>query len=137
MLAARVAGGTIHRSPRDTFTFSAGCSGPVELAGLFPAGGEVRPDGSVETDRTPYRLLGGGLSAIVVRWAPGTDPRAALESVAARDAVADYHAAVRGPAPASVVRAWLISVSFFQGGEGNGEFGHIELVDGDRVVGVL
>jgi hypothetical protein len=42
-----------------------------------------------------------------------------------------------GPPPARVVRARLISVSFFQGGEGRGEFGRIELADGDRVLSVL
>jgi hypothetical protein len=45
--------------------------------------------------------------------------------------------AIGGPAPARVVRAWLIAVSCFQRGEGLGEFGRIELVDGDEVVRVL
>jgi hypothetical protein len=51
---------------------------------LFPA--EARQDGSIATDRIPARVLRGRFSAVVVRWSPGTDPRTALESVAARDA---------------------------------------------------
>lgn len=35
------------------------------------------------------------------------------------------------------IRAWLIAVSCFQMGEGRGEFGRIELVDGDEVIRVL
>jgi DUF3047 family protein len=284
-LAVRVAGGAVHRSPSDTLTFSADRGGPVELGSLFPAGGEVQPDGSVKTDRAPYRAQGGGLAAVVVRWGPGADPQTALETLAGRDAsslcaaeaarladppqpppgwehhplvppepiyaaspagivtdcrqsggiirrpaempltptlrlrwswrldllpsqlpedtmlthdylsvalefddgqdltwhwssalplgfayrcpldhwrhrethvvartgtanlgrwieeerpiLADHQAAIGGPAPARVVRAWLISLSFFQGGEGRGEFGRIELADGDRVISVL
>lgn len=54
-----------------------------------------------------------------------------------RPVLADHQAAIAGPAPASVVRAWLISVSLNQGGTGRGEFGRLELVDGDDVVRVL
>jgi hypothetical protein len=85
-LAGRVGAGPALRSPRDTLTFTADRSGPLELGSVFPAGGELHPDGSVKTDRVPYRLQSGSLSAVVVRWPPGTDPRDALESVAARDA---------------------------------------------------
>jgi hypothetical protein len=45
--------------------------------------------------------------------------------------------AIGGPAPERVVRAWLIAVSCFQMGEGRGEFGRIEMVDGDQVIPVL
>ena len=51
--------------------------------------------------------------------------------------LADHEVAIGGPAPARVVRAWLISVSFFQRGEGRAEFGRIELVDGDETTRVL
>jgi hypothetical protein len=54
-----------------------------------------------------------------------------------RPVLADHRVAIGGPAPARVVRAWLIAVSCFQRGEGLGEFGRIELVDGDEVVRVL
>lgn len=54
-----------------------------------------------------------------------------------RPVLADHQAAIGGPAPASVIRAWLISVSLNQGGTGRGEFGRIELVDGDDIVRVL
>jgi hypothetical protein len=54
-----------------------------------------------------------------------------------RPVLADHQAAIGGPAPTSVVRAWLISVSLNQGGTARGEFGHIDLVDGTDVVRVL
>ncbi len=54
-----------------------------------------------------------------------------------RPVLADHQVAIGGPAPARVVRAWLIAVSCFQMGEGRGEFGRIELVDGDEVIRVL
>ena len=54
-----------------------------------------------------------------------------------RPVLADHQAAIGGPAPASVVRAWLIAVSLNQGGTGRGEFGRIELLDGEKVVRVL
>ena len=54
-----------------------------------------------------------------------------------RPVLADHQAAIGGPAPARVVRTWLISISFFQSGGGRGEFGHIERADGDRVINVM
>lgn len=54
-----------------------------------------------------------------------------------RPILADHQAAIGGPAPARVVRAWLLAVSCFQQGEGRGEFGRLELVDGDTVIRVL
>jgi hypothetical protein len=54
-----------------------------------------------------------------------------------RPVLADHQVAIGGPAPARVVRAWLIAVSCFQMGEGRGEFGRMELVDGDEVIRVL
>jgi hypothetical protein len=54
-----------------------------------------------------------------------------------RPVLADHRVAIGGPAPARVVRAWLIAVSCFQMGEGRGEFGPIELVDADQVIRVL
>lgn len=283
VLVARVGGGALAESTRDTFTFAADRAGEVELASLFP--GELRADGSIAIDRIPYRAIGGRFAAVVIRWARGADPRAALAALAGvdpsglcaaeaarladppqpppgwehhptlrpaevytrsedgvaahvRDAVgivcrpaeallgptlrlrwswrldalpsrlpedttlthdylsvalefddgqdlswhwscslpegfayrcpldhwrrreshvvvrsgtanlgtwideerpvlADHRAAIGGPAPARVVRAWLISVSLFQGGAGRGEFGRIELVDGSGTVRVL
>lgn len=282
-LRGRLAGGAAHASSRDTLTFAADDDGPIELASIAP--GELREDGSVATDRVPYRAIRGSLTAVVARWAPGTDPRAALADLAARDAtglcaaeaarladppkpapgwhdhpllppadayspsdagvavdarqavgivcrpaevalaptlrlrwswrldqlpsalpedtalthdylsvalefddgqdltwhwscalpegmayrcpldhwrhreahivvrsgtsdlgrwvdqerpvLADHGVAIGGPAPARVVRAWLIAVSLFQGGRGRGEFGRAELIDGDQVVRVL
>ena len=51
--------------------------------------------------------------------------------------LADHQVAIGGRAPARVVRAWLISCSFLQGNEGRGEFGRIELIDGDKLVRVI
>ena len=283
LLHARVGGGAVRASARDTFTFTAEGNGNVELASLFP--GEIRADGSIATDRIPYRMMSGSLAAVVARWAPGTDPREALDAIADRDpsglcaaksarladppkpppgwhdhpllapaevyvpsdrgmaahvhetvgivrrpaeapltstlrlrwswrldalpselpedtalthdylsvalefddgqdltwhwscalpegfayrcpldhwrhrethvvvrsgtadlgrwvdeerpVLADHEVAIGGPPPARVVRAWLISVGFFQRGEGRGEFGRIELVDGEETVHVL
>ncbi len=283
LLHGRIGDGAVHASARDTCTFTAGGDGTLELGSIFP--GEMRADGSIATDRTPYRMMRGSLVTVVARWAPGTDPREALEAVAARDpsglcaaeaarladppkpppgwdphpllapsevyepsdrgiaiqvhetvgivrrpaeaaltstlrlrwswrldalpselpedtplthdylsvglefddgqdltwhwscalpegfayrcpldhwrhrethvvarsgiadlgrwvdeersVLADHEVAIGGPPPARVVRAWLISVAFFQRGEGRGEFGRIELVDGDETVHVL
>ena len=54
-----------------------------------------------------------------------------------RPVLADHGVAIGGPAPARVVNAWLIAVSIWQGGEARGEFGRIELVDGDRTIRML
>lgn len=51
-----------------------------------------------------------------------------------RGVLADHQAAIGGPAPARVVNAWLIGVSFVQGGRARAEFRNIELVDGDTVL---
>jgi hypothetical protein len=83
-LIGRVGDGPAMDSARDTFTFTAPCEGPVELASRFP--GEPREDGSFVTDRVPYRAMSGGLQAVIVRWPAGVDPGEALTSVAARDA---------------------------------------------------
>jgi hypothetical protein len=86
-LLCRVGNGKPHDSGRSTRTFTADCNGPVQVAGRFP--GWVQDDGSITVDRVPHRLpyraLTGTLTAIVVRWPPGTDPRAALASVASGD----------------------------------------------------
>jgi DUF3047 family protein len=54
-----------------------------------------------------------------------------------RPVLADHQAAIGGPPPGRVVRAWLLAGSLFQGGTGRAEFGRMELVDGDRVIRVL
>lgn len=281
-LLCRIGDGLPTNSERATMTLTADRDGAVEFGGRMPAW--TREDGTLGLDRVPYRLMSGGLGAVVVRWAPGTDVRAALDSLAARDpsglcaaevrrldsppqlppgwhchpwvprtevfsagaegvavnsvdgggiirhpaaapltpdlrlrwswridelpsrmpedtaishdylsvavefdngldltwqwshslplglaypcpldywrkyethivartgsadlgrwiseerpVLADYRAAIRGPAPANVVRVWLIAVSFIQGRTGRGEFRDIELVDGDRVARV-
>jgi hypothetical protein len=86
-LLCRVGNGKPIDSGRSTRTFTADCNGPVQVAGRFP--GWVQEDGSITVDRVPHRLpyraVTDMLIAIVVRWPPGTDPRAALASVASGD----------------------------------------------------
>jgi hypothetical protein len=82
-LAAHVDRGAVHQSGRDTYTFTADRNGPVELASLFP--GELRTDGTIATDRIPYRVMSGSFGAVVARWSHRTDPRTALEAIADRD----------------------------------------------------
>jgi len=82
-LGGRVNHGTVQQSARDTYTFVADRLGPIELASLFP--GELRADGTVASDRIPYRTMRGSISAVVARWPPGADPRASLESLSDRD----------------------------------------------------
>lgn len=84
VLIGRVGHGPAQNSARDTCTFTADREGPVELGSSFP--GDPRADGSFVTDRVPYRAMSGRLQAVVVRWAPGTDPGEVLSSVASRDA---------------------------------------------------
>lgn len=54
-----------------------------------------------------------------------------------RPVLADHQAAIGGPAPARVVRAWLLSGSLFQGGTARAQFRRMELVDLGRVIRVL
>ena len=53
-----------------------------------------------------------------------------------RDVFADYAAAIGGPAPARIVRVWLIAVSLFQGDEGECQYSDIAFVTGDGIVPV-
>ena len=50
-----------------------------------------------------------------------------------RDLYADYRRWVGEP-PARILRVWLIALSMFQHGEGQGEYGAIEFLSGDEVV---
>jgi hypothetical protein len=64
-------------------TFRADRAGELRLGSVYP--GELQADGNITTDRIPYRAMSGTLSAVVARWAPGTDPQRALASIAGRD----------------------------------------------------
>jgi hypothetical protein len=83
VVAARVPGGAVQRGARPTHTFMADHDGVVELGSLIP--GEVQPDGTVKTDRLPYKAQRGALAAIVARWPSGVDPAVALAAVGERD----------------------------------------------------
>ncbi len=83
VVGARIGSGPARRGTADTLTFAAGGAGELRLGSLFP--GEPREDGTIAVDRIPYRLMSGSLSAVVVRWAPGTNPPEILAGVAARD----------------------------------------------------
>jgi pimeloyl-ACP methyl ester carboxylesterase len=82
-MRGRVGDGAPVEGARDTVTFRADRTGELRLGSLYP--GELQADGTITTDRIPYRAMAGALSAVVARWAPGSDPRHALESVAGRD----------------------------------------------------
>ena len=83
VLRGRVDDGIPQEGGRDTVTFRADRTGELRLGSLYP--GELQADGTITTDRIPYQAMAGTLSAVVARWAPGTDPQRALESIAARD----------------------------------------------------
>lgn len=51
--------------------------------------------------------------------------------------LADHQAAIGGPVPPRVVRAWLIAQTVPQAGHAVGEFRRIELVDGNQTLRVL
>jgi hypothetical protein len=82
-LRGRVDDGIPQEGGRDTVTFRADRTGELRLGSVYP--GELQADGTITTDRIPYRAISGMLSAVVARWAPGSDPRRALESIAGRD----------------------------------------------------
>lgn len=54
-----------------------------------------------------------------------------------RQVLADHRGAIGGPSPQKLVAVWLISCSFLQAREGRGEFGHIDLAEGDTKLTVL
>ena len=83
ILRGRVDVGVPVEGARDTVTFRADRTGELRLGSVYP--GELQADGTITTDRIPYRAMSGTLSAVVARWAPGSDPRRALESIAGRD----------------------------------------------------
>jgi pimeloyl-ACP methyl ester carboxylesterase len=82
-LRGRVGDGPPVEGARDTVTFRADRTGELRLGSAYPA--ELQADGTITTDRIPYRAMAGTLSAVVARWAPGSDPQHALESIAGRD----------------------------------------------------
>jgi hypothetical protein len=82
-LRARVDDGAAQESARETMTFRADRDGELRLGSAYP--GELQPNGTITTDRVPYRAMSGTLSAVVARWASGSDPQRALASIANRD----------------------------------------------------
>ncbi|HEX6933079.1 MAG TPA: DUF3047 domain-containing protein [Streptosporangiaceae bacterium] len=54
-----------------------------------------------------------------------------------RPVLADHQAAIGGPAPSRVLRAWLIAQTVPQAGHATGEFTRIELTDGAETLRVL
>jgi pimeloyl-ACP methyl ester carboxylesterase len=83
VLRGRAGDGVPVEGARDTVTFRADRTGELRLGSVYP--GELQADGTITIDRIPYRAMAGTLSAVVARWAPGIDPRRALESIADRD----------------------------------------------------
>jgi hypothetical protein len=82
-LRGRADHGVPQEGARDTVTFRADRTGELRLGSVYP--GELQADGTITTDRIPYRAMSGTLSAVVARWAPATDPRRARESISGRD----------------------------------------------------
>jgi Protein of unknown function (DUF3047) len=82
-LRGRAGDGAPVEGARDTVTFRADRTGELRLGSVYP--GELQADGTITTDRIPYRAMSGTLSAVVARWAPGSNPQCALESIAGRD----------------------------------------------------
>ena len=85
VLRGRAGDGVPVEGACDTVTFRADRTGELRLGSVYP--GELQADGTITMDRIPYRAMAGMLSAVVARWAPGTDPQRALESIADRDPV--------------------------------------------------
>jgi hypothetical protein len=83
VLRGRIDDGVPQEGARDTVTFRADRTGELRLGSVYP--GELQADGTITTDRIPYRAMSGTLSAVVARWAPGSDPQRALESIAGGD----------------------------------------------------
>lgn len=65
-------GGPAFRGTRATNTFTARERGRLWLASYFP-GEWADPSGRLRTPTEDYAKVSGGLSVLVVRWAPGTD----------------------------------------------------------------
>src|SRR5215467_6358566 len=82
-LRGRVDDGVPHDGSHDTVTFRADRTGELRLGSVYP--GELQAGGTITMDRIPYRAMAGMLSAVVARWAPGTNPQRALASIASRD----------------------------------------------------
>ena len=83
VLRGRAGDGVPVQGTRDTVTFRADRTGQLRLGSAYP--GELQADGTITTDRIPYRAMSGTLLALLARWAPGSDPQCALESIAGRD----------------------------------------------------
>jgi hypothetical protein len=64
--------GPVFRGTRATNTFTARERGRLWLASYFP-GEWADPSGRLGTPEEDYARVSGGMSALVVRWAPGTD----------------------------------------------------------------
>jgi len=64
-LRGRVDDGIPVEGARDTVTFHADRTGELRLGSMYP--GEWQADGTITTDRIPYRAMSGTLSAVVAR----------------------------------------------------------------------
>jgi hypothetical protein len=78
-LWARVGGGEVFRSTRDTYTFRAERAGRLELASYFPGQWATR-DGTLATPESAYRSVSGGMDVAVVRWS--SDVQLAMATLA-------------------------------------------------------
>ncbi|HYW04650.1 MAG TPA: DUF3047 domain-containing protein [Gammaproteobacteria bacterium] len=76
--------GEVFRGTRSTWTFRAQRGGRLYLASYFPGEWGDR-QGRLGTPENDYRNASGGISVLLLRWARGTDPAAALAELAGRD----------------------------------------------------
>ncbi|MGE5290952.1 MAG: alpha/beta fold hydrolase [Micromonosporaceae bacterium] len=83
VLRGRAGDGAPQEGSRDTLTFRADRTGELLLGSVYP--GELQADGTITMDRIPYWAMSGTLTAVVARWAPGSDTQRALASIADRD----------------------------------------------------
>jgi hypothetical protein len=66
------AAGPVFRGTRETHTFRAKSSGPLQLASYFP-GEWATPDGMLGAGASDYDKVSGGMTVLLLRWAPGVD----------------------------------------------------------------
>jgi hypothetical protein len=118
----------------------AGCTAPASPPASHAAGAASTParQPPSPSPSTPSRLAS-AFRLLPARGpghlAPGSDPAALPGDVLIADE--DNRAAIGGPTPSRVVRAWLIAQTVPQAGHAAGEFGRIELADRHRTLHVL
>ncbi len=77
----RVGGkGPLIRGSRATHTFTATHDGAIQLGNAIPAEWKDH-DGAIDMDPVAYEFLSGGTTVLLIHWAEGADPAAALRAL--------------------------------------------------------